>query len=467
MKRKISARIICLVVAAVVLSGAVAYAAVMGSPYETLKRAVLDAVVYRNVTIDGQVTMMLDGVVQNNEKSYIINGDDGVLSYYFDENGNQIGFNYSTGGLSVYNAYTADDGTEWYHADVSPQPTYGNSNSAYGKSFFVFSAIGPEERESASIRFMELLVDALVGDLKNNVTMSSEGGIRTVRGTLTENQVPELAKAGIDMLIEQSGGYYNDNRDVSFDGKEYIYENIRISSGMKTVTTFKQNVRRMTPEEDQDMEDGAFYSKAGDEFFGFSHIDGITYLNVGYDEIVNQYTVPAARADYEDCDPLEIPMKTLTINYVHGEAEIDASGNLLSVDLNGAATMTNIFGDTHAVDINASVKFSDIGTSDPVCPIPGAEQLLTAEYAKTNYGNEYLGVWFKLNPDGSIDADSVTTTYPGELDRTMGVFSGYTTDYPYFASSISVGQYPAAAPFPVPALDPAPDEIAVWLKGED
>ena len=464
MKRKISARIICLIVALVVLSSAVAYAAVMGSPYETLKRAVLDAAAYNNVTIDGQIIVTVDGVVHNSEKSYIINGDNGVLDFYFDEDGNRNGFNYSTGGLSIYRAYTADDGTEWYHADVSQNPPYASSYAGYGHSFLVFGTIGPEERESASIRFMELLIDALVGDLKNNVTMSSGEGIRTVRGTLTENQVPELAKAGIDMLVEQSGGYYFDQRDVSFDGKEYIRDNIRISSGMKTVTTWKQNVRRMTPEEEKDMEDGEFYSKAGDGFYGFTYIDGITYLNIGYDEVINEYTLPVVRDDYKDIDPLEVPMKSLTVNYVHGEAEIDMSGNLLSADVSGSGTMVNIFGDTHSVDINASVSFTDIGTSNPVCPIPGVEELLTPEYARTNYGSEYMGFYFKLNADSSIDAASVTTTYPGEMDREGDIL---IRGNPYLSSSITVAPYPSAAPFPVTVYDPEPDVSAFVAEGEE
>ena len=468
MKRKISARIICLIVAAVVLSGAVAYAAVMGSPYETLKRAVLDAATNRNVTIEGQTKVIIDSVVQSGEKSYIINGDNGVLSYNFDENGNQIGLNYSKDNLNIYRTYTADDGTEWYYASVSPQSN-GNSYSGYSHSFLIFSSLSHEERDSASTRFIELLIDAFVGDLKNNVTMSTGDGVRIIRGTLTENQVPELAKAGIDVLIEQQGDYYFDSRDVSFNGTEYIYENIQIRSGMKTVTTWKQNVRLLTPEEAQDMEDGAFYTKAGDSFCGFTYIDGITHLNVGYETLINEYTVPVTRDDYKGFDPLDVPMRSLTINYIHGEAEVDMDGNLLSIDLSGAATVTDIFGDVHAVDINASARFTDIGTSNPVCPIPGAEQLLTPEYAKSNFGSDYLGVWFKLNADGSIDANSVTTTYPGELDSSMGVYShsGTTADYPYFASSITTEPYPVAAPFPVTVFDPEPDEIVVWLKGED
>ena len=470
MKRKTSARLICLIVAAVMLSGAVAYAAVMGSPYETLKRAVLDAATYRNVTIEGHVTMSVDGVVQSVNRAHSVNGDNGSLSYYFDENGNRGDFRYYANSLIVHPTYTATDGTIWYYANVYPQSPH--SSYAYSSSFFIFGSLSSEERDSASLRFAELLIDALVGDLKNNVTMTSGDGVRLIRGTLTENQVPELAKAGLDVLVEQSGRYHSSRRDVSFDGTEYIYEHIRIVSGMKTVVTWSQNVRRATPEEEQDMEDGTFYTKAGHDFYGFSYIDGITYLNDGPDTWINEYTVPATRDDYKDRDPLEVPMKSLAINYVHGEAEIDMNGNLLGIDLSGAATLTNIFGDVHAVDVNASVSFSDIGTSNPVCPIPGAEQLLTPEYAKTHFGSEYMGIYFKLNPDGSIDADSVSTTFPGEMDRDVEANyvlrgDGFSTAYPYLSSSITVNPYPVAASGPFPVPDPARVDIAVVIEGED
>ena len=445
MRKNVAIRILCLTVAIVMLSGAAVYAVVNGSPYETLKKALLDAVTYRNVTIDGQMTMTVDGVVQSIEKSYIVNGDNSSLIYYFNEDGVESWFNYTSESLSINRGYTEDDGTMWYRANIYPKSHNGYSSYAgVGGSFMMFNVLTAEERSSAQMRFAELLMDALVGDLKNNVMMDSGDGIKNIRGTLTENQVPELLKAGVDLLVEQSGGYYHEQRDISFDGNVYVYELIQISHGMKTVHRFTTPVRLLTEEEARDMEDGLFYSKAGDSFHGFSYIDGITYLNVEESEIVIQNPVPVVREDFAVADPIDIPMKSLTIDYVHGEAEVDMDGVLLSINLRGAATLTSIFGDTHAVEVDFTVKFSDIGVSNPACPIPGAEQLLTAEYAKTNFGNEYMGVYFKLNEDGSIDASSVTTTFPGELDRdvTLKVQDVLSGAYPSQSSYVVVSPVP-------------------------
>ncbi|MCL2153593.1 MAG: hypothetical protein FWH57_11675, partial [Oscillospiraceae bacterium] len=386
MKKSVSIRLICLVVALVALGGAVAFAAVMGSPYETLKKAALDAVTYRNVTAATETTITVNGMVENQQKSYSVSGDEASLEYHFDDEGNIIGFYYTDNRIDVSRGYTQEDGVEWYTCNI--RPARSGMLNRYGSSFAMLS---PEDRDSAQMRFFELLADALVGDLKNNVTMSSRDGIRLIQGTLTESQVPELIKAGLDVVAEQSGGFYLDNdRKVSFDGTVYVYENITIYQGVKTVTTWKQPVRRMTTEESEALENQTFYSGEynGKSFYGFTDIDGIMYINSEPAQNIGQNETPTTRADYESADPLEVPMKNIEINYVHGEAEVDADGNLLSVEVTSAVTMTDIFGAVNKIELKFAAEFSDIGTSAPVCPISGVEQLLTPEYLKTNFGDE-------------------------------------------------------------------------------
>ncbi|MCL1873433.1 MAG: hypothetical protein FWF85_04870 [Clostridiales bacterium] len=416
MKKNVTVRVLCLIVAAVVLCSAVTVAAFMGSPYEILKKAALDAVTDHNATVQGQVTMTVDGTVLGESKLHYIQGDNGYMAYTYDEHSDIAGYNYSANGLNInsMSGFMTEDGTKWYCADVLHQ-------NAPKMRFGGISMISVDDRNSPRMRFMELFVDAMVGDLKNNITMSSEDGIRLISGTLTESQVPELVKAGIDMIAEQSGAYHFEDREISFDGKEHVYEDIRFERNKKTVTTWKQSVRSLTSEEEEWLADGTFhdkvYEKDRDNFYGFSFIDGLTYVNEGTRIFVNEYTAPVTRDDFKDSDLLSIPMKNLAINYVHGEAKVDADGNLLSVDINGAVTFTNIFGDTSEVEIKGALTISDIGTSNPLCPIPGAQQLLTPEYMKDHFGYEYVGVYFTLNEDGSINEDSITTTHPGEIYR--------------------------------------------------
>jgi len=414
MKKSVKIRVICLITAALMLGSAMTVAAFLGSPYETLKKSLLDALTTRNVTEEGRFTLSVNGVVLEETKFHNIQGDDRFLNYYYYLNGDIEGFHYSTNGLSIYSTEALmwgdiDRDTEWYSADVHPEYDY------YPFRGSRFSMFNPDDRNSAQMRFMELLADALVGDLKNNITMTSENGNRYISGTLTETQVPELAKAGIDMLVEQSSRYYGNFRDVSFNGSEYVFERISIERGMKTVSRWEKNVRAMTPEESEAWEDGTFFINNDYDFWGTVDIDGNTYFAEGPERLVNEYKAPATRADYGTRDnPFELPMQSIVVNYIHGEAEVDMDGNLLYVDASGTLTVTNIFGEVSVVELKATIRFSDIGTSDPDCPIPGAEQLLTPDYVKTHFGSSAMNVYFSLNEDGSIDAGSITTKHPSE-----------------------------------------------------
>jgi len=337
MKKSVKIRAFALIAASMFLCGALTVAAVMGSPYEILKKATLDALTYRNATMEFYAEAIFDGETCAKEKSLITIGENGYLACNFDENGEPNGdFYYSSGNLSVCRAYLGEDGTQWYSAYISPRELSENS-SFYrtGNSFPMFS---PEDRDSARLRFMELLVDIFVGDLKNNITMSSDGGVRLIQGTLTESQIPDIVKAGIDMFVEESQAWYDSSAVTRED---------------------------------------------------------------------------YAAAQY----PFDIPVKGLAINLVHGEAEIDEKGNMLSFEVSGNLTYVNIFGDVTAVELCCGAKFSEIGTSEAACPIPGANQLLDGDYMKAHFGSAYGNVYFALNEDGSINATSVTTTYPGESDR--------------------------------------------------
>ena len=416
MKKNVKVRVLCLVVASVLLSGAVATAAVLGSPYETLKRAVLDALTTRNVTEEASIATYVNGVQLEITKTHTISGDGASLSYNFDEDGNTTGYNYSSNGLTINPFfYVTNDAQgneiQWFSADI--YPVY-DSYRPWSNGLAMFD---PDERDSANMRFIELVADALIGDLKNNVTMTSENGMRHISGTLTESQVPEIAKAGIDVVVEQSGRfYYGETVDISFDGSEYVFEQINLERSTKTVLTWKQKVRAMTMEESLAWEDGTFHMVVDSDYWDTIYIGGKMYIVLGMRELIDDYTTAATRSDYtSNGNPLSLPMKSLVINYVHGEAEVDKDGNLLSIEATATATSTDIFGEVSVIDVKANARFCDFGTSKPVCPIPGAEQILTAENLKGLFDSTYMHVFFTLNDDGSINADSITTMHPREL----------------------------------------------------
>ena len=414
MNRKMSVRVICLITAMVVLSGSVAFAAVMGSPYETLKRALLNAATYTNATMESHFVTRINGEVAEAAWELNIRGDNGYLDYLFDENGEVSGYSYYANGLSFSDSvnYTSQDGTQWYNAYVNPPgEIHWRQNSLFG--------LTQDDLDSAQMRFAELLVDLIVGDLKNNVTMTSDNGIRTIRGTITGNQLPEIVRAGLDMALEATPNNYWYRRVIGFpDGKNFVYEDINVNSGMKTVSTWSQPARIMTADEENAWNDGTFWEVHRDIWGVESDEDGTIYVLEGLPSRVSENTVPATRSDFagQGDGSLNNPMTDITIDFVRGEAEVDSSGNLISVSISTAFTVTDIFGNVSDLEANYSVRFTDIGTSIPVSPIPGAEQILTSGNMKERFGTERARVYFTLNENGTINVESITTAFPGEKE---------------------------------------------------
>ena len=324
MRKNIKIRVMCLIIAGVMLTGSLLVAAVNGSPYETLKNAIFDAMAYENVTIEGQVSILLNGQVEEMEKVHMVIGDAGTLEYFFDQYGEFVRFSFDYDGLRINSGVFFDpDGTEWYSAWTNNWPRH--MNNPFG--------LTPEERGSARFRFMELLLDLAVGDLKNHMTMSTSGGVRTVTGTITHNQLPEIVRVGLDVLIEESQRWYRGD-----------------------------------------------FGRPED----FRH-------------------------------PLDIPMQSIHFNRIHGDADIDANGNLLYLFGHIDMSVTNVFGDVNTVEVFFELNFSDIGTSRPQSPVPGAAELFTPNFMEEQFGRRYgLTVYFTRNADGSINEDSITTTWPGQ-----------------------------------------------------
>jgi hypothetical protein len=449
MKKNVRIRIICLAVAMTVLSGSVALAAVLGSPYETLKNSILDALTLTNPTVEAEITTSVNGVVVEVEKSHYVVGDDATLRFYFDAEGNPNGWTYNANGLSLNRSYTSYiDSSEWYSADVWAPDGVARVGNSFGMT--------EEERNSSSMRFYELLIDTLVGDLKNLVTMSpGPDGSRIIKGTLTESQVPELAKAALDMLADVQGGYYGrySTREISFDGSERVWESVNINGKEKIVTTSKQPARMMTADERKAWEDGTFWDEYyrkieySDDVVGYEGVhwgigyidDEIPIINLGPDEFVSQYTVPATRADYGD-NPFDVPMKSIALEYAHFEATVDADGNLTSLKAEGTARSVDIFGGVNIIEIKVNLKISDIGTTVAECPIPGAKDLLTLEWLGNKFGNELVERWttvyYMLGADGRVDPDSITLEYPGAIDAS--IYKAQMAN-PYLYGSPAVG----------------------------
>ena len=211
MKKRVSTRAICLLVASVILAGALTVSAINGSPYENLKNAVFNALFYENVTLEAEMTLRIDGQVHESGwiREYV--GDESRLTFdmwernWQQEDGAPVTFvGYETRYLNIGTVITSAVDGQWYRVSRNHRAV---SNNSMAYEMFGISAA---DRNSNQVRLVELFVDLLVGDLKNNLTISSQGdGVRRVSGAITESQLPEIARVAIAVAIDEQLRWVN------------------------------------------------------------------------------------------------------------------------------------------------------------------------------------------------------------------------------------------------------------------
>jgi len=368
MKKRISTRAICLLVAVAILAGALTVSAINGSPYESLKNAVFNALFYENSTMEVEVILRVDGQEYARAWAREYAGDESRLSHSAATDNLGPGaaishsvMNYESSYLRITTISMAPSiSEEWNRA--SSQQWYSVSRS---RSTFFNTSIGSQmfniyDRNSNQVRFAELLIDLLIGDLKNNLTISSQGdGVRRVSGAITESQLPELARVGIALVIEENLRWHNPGR---------------------------------------------------------------------------------TREDFTNV--LDIPITSLAINRISGDADIDSDGNLIYVSANAHISIENIFGDNHEIEGEFTLSFSDIGTTVPEPLFQEVEVFATLFTASDDY-DEWLALfeasgidfeypwllrglvggamYFTLDDEGNIDLNSIGTRpgYPSQSLRML------------------------------------------------
>lgn len=352
MKKRISTRAVCLLLAAIMLVGALTVSAINGSPYENLKNAAINALFYDNFTMEGEFTVHVDGRLHSRAwvKQYL--GDESRHGLSSSETHRPPGDSrpmlafehteYVTRYFRIQPTHTSDGADQRYTVNM----LWNNSNQNFPLSlgYEMFGAAG---RSSNYLRLAELVVDLFVGDLKNNLTMSSQGdGTRRVSGAINESQLPEMVRVLIDIAI--------------------------------------------------------------DEQLRWRDVDALQ------------------RADFDDV--LQIPMRGVTINRIQGHADIDGEGNLLYVNVMGSATVETVFGDTYVIEAAGFLSFTDIGTTMPVSPFAGANEIFTAHFDMLRRQQlAHRQLFFTLDENGNIDIDSITHQapqwQPANTDSIPNVFS--------------------------------------------
>jgi len=222
MKKRPAARLICLIVAATILTGTLTVAAINGSPYDILKTALFDAVMFENVTLDGEFTMRVNGVVDNTQRARVVHTSQSALSFYstFDRNlGARESVNFDSPELSLSTSTHGPYQGVWYSVTVRGQQDIANRADWRRTTIGGMSA---DERYSNWFRLAEVGLDLVVGNLRNNISISHHGdGVRRVGGAITESQIPEIVRILVDIGAEESyrraGSFQRRDGDGVFD----------------------------------------------------------------------------------------------------------------------------------------------------------------------------------------------------------------------------------------------------------
>ena len=451
MKRSFFIRIIALAASIALLTGALVVAAVAGSPYEVLKKSVLnfDSMTSHSMSLVTSAT--LNGVPLISEKQY----NEYVAGIY----------SYSTS--DGYVCYKTDAGTLSFYNDESYAHFY-----KYGSNVFVsydspFNIFGIDNEQNPKYkRLIEMAADLIVGDLKNNISMSQTGDIRHISGTLTANQIPELYNAAFDLLMAENGSYIYvaseyDLSTLDIDNMTIEYKNTFVLDAKihEDVTRCSLNpsdfANYSSPQLYADMQNGELVDN-------ILYLDGI-YYEIWHENILSQKETPLDEAAYNAYPKSEgqlPPVSSARITYIHGEVDVDGKGIIRSVYADVSIALTDIFGNAHELDVNISAEVNEIsGVANP-----RYERIMKAVAAYAPENDQYYDVSFTLDEnDNPIIANvydgwssSFSNTMPGATvvieENHDGVSESFVIDGSDFPSDM-----PTPMPYPT-------DDFNAWLE---
>lgn len=202
--------------------------------YDVFKTGVKNMVGMKNYTFDAIVKMNADGVEvwdSINTEKYDSNGGNPMLS--------QVEKTISKDGEDHYFRIIRDGKRYYPVSGWESEPTSWEALPNYDDNPGTLDMISNDEKNTADkvIRFVELLSDTVVGDLKNNFVYGgeSEYGGAKYSIALDKIQIPELINAGISAVCALNSydldeeSYYYGNLEPS-DPDYYMYHNSSITS---------------------------------------------------------------------------------------------------------------------------------------------------------------------------------------------------------------------------------------------
>lgn len=199
--------------------------------YEIGKTAVKGLMSNENYTSELKLALLIDGENINTtevKELYDRNGD--VKLNNIEKTSSLEKYQYYMGSPQ-YERYVQDgDSISIYHRSDGEVDTsiYKNYINEYNRANGTFDIrIDDEDKETTNkiIRFVELVTDTMVGDLKNNIVyVSGDDSSSSYELNLDAVQIPEVVNAGISAMFSSMSRYDEDDPFMTF-GTDPIIKN--------------------------------------------------------------------------------------------------------------------------------------------------------------------------------------------------------------------------------------------------
>ncbi|MBN7773423.1 hypothetical protein [Clostridium aminobutyricum] len=205
----------CLVAGMLVLTTAVYANYDNAGGYTNYKNAVKNlAFDADNYTADANMTFIMDGEEMTTSE-FLYKCNNGDTSQYNLTNDNFSG----EASKSEYYSYVNGDKRYVYYPETN---MYYESKIDGEKNKTIIPL--DDATSKKAVRFAELMADAFVGDLKNNVVLvSEEDGVRKYSIHVEKSQIPEIVNAGLSLMFTANNNSPNSSSYVTYKNYEKTF----------------------------------------------------------------------------------------------------------------------------------------------------------------------------------------------------------------------------------------------------
>jgi hypothetical protein len=375
-KRKHFYTVVCLVIGVIILTTAAAANFENANGYTAYKTALKNMLYQDNFSMNLTTDLIYnDATAFHTEHKYMFDKD-GDVSEYNANTETEGERTFSNENWLVKDPDPVDDQSDYL--TVNKNDGTWNINRSYGRNRI--SEFGRDETSQKAVRFVELLADTFVGDLKNNFVLTSdENGVKSYQIILSGNQLPEYVSAGISMLYsaakQSSDSFVAYDKNFKFEGDD----SAKVQNDAYNMLSEKQNKGVVFVKEDGKL----LYFESSELYFSSEYYKpNMTNIDDVLRTLNSEPTVETAKCFIT----------------------VDKDGRLLSNAIEGTLSAYDKAGNKHTLTLRVNAELSDYGTTvidKPV--IPDGDTVY--DYSKQSPENKF---------SYTVTENGVVTTFTSE-----------------------------------------------------